>query len=203
MEEETANNYESKKQERGRMREEGRKRAQMEKIKKLPAQYGLSILVVAALGYGIFLLAQNAGPDGEDFSVSYPNLGRDHIAVGASHLEYNSNPPSSGPHYGEWARGGFYDEPLSDEQLIHNLEHGDIWISYHPDISDKAKETLKSFAGRYIVVSPRLENEGSVSLVAWGRVDTLDIENGFIDEGRIRDFISRYDNRGPEKVRGI
>jgi len=65
------------------------------------------------------------------------------------------------------------------------------------------KDTLESFAGQYVVVSPRALNDGDISLVAWGRVDMFDIENGVVDEGRIKDFISQYDNRGPEKVRGV
>lgn len=200
-EEETKNNYESKKQERERVREEERKRARMEKTRKSLVRYSLSVLIVAALGYGIFLLAQNAGPDGEDFSVSYPDLGRNHVAVGATHPEYNSNPPSSGWHYASPARGGFYDKSLPDEQVIHNLEHGDIWIAYHPRVSDEVKSILKKFAGRYVVVSPRSENEGDISLVAWGRVDTFSVENEILDEKRVKDFISRYDNRGPENIR--
>lgn len=203
MEEETKNNYEAMKQERERAREEERNRTRMEKTKKSLVRYGLRIIMVAVIGYSIFLLAQSAGPDGKDFSVAYSIQGRDHIADGETHPPYNSNPPSSGSHYAVPARGGFYEEFLPDEQAIHNLEHGDVWIAYRPGIGDNAKKTLKSFAGQYIVVSPRPENEGDVSLVAWGRVDTFDIENEFVDEGRIRDFIRRYDNRGPEKVRGI
>ncbi|OHA16681.1 MAG: hypothetical protein A3G52_03025 [Candidatus Taylorbacteria bacterium RIFCSPLOWO2_12_FULL_43_20] len=200
--EETKNDYESKKREREYAREEESKRVRMAKAKKSLLRYALWLIIVAIIGYGIFLLAQTAVPEGEDFSVAYDIQGRDHIADGEKRSVYNSNPPSSGPHYGSTVRGGFYDEPLPDEQVIHNLEHGDIWIAYHPHISDKAKEKLKSFAGRYVVVSPRLENEGDISLVAWGRVDTFDINNEIVDEGRIRDFIRRYDNRGPEKVRG-
>lgn len=195
--------YEIRREEREKVRENERMQAKMERIKKSFVRYGLWIVIVVAIGYGLFLLARTAGPDGEDFSVAYSIQGRDHIANGATHPPYNSNPPSSGSHYAAAARGGFYEEPLSDEQVIHSLEHGDIWIAYHPDISGEAKETLESFAGQYVVVSPRAANEGDVSLVAWGKVDTFDIENEFVDEGRIRDFISRYDNRGPEKVRGI
>lgn len=165
-------------------------------------RYSLWIAIVAVVGYGLFLLARTAEPDDEDFSVAYSIQGRDHIANGAEHPSYNSNPPSSGWHYVSPARGGFYDEPLPDEQVIHNLEHGDIWISYRSGISDEAKKVLESFAGRFVVVSPRGDNEGDISLVAWGRVDTFNAENGIVDEERIRDFISRYDNRGPEKVRG-
>lgn len=172
-----------------------------EKTKRTITQYSIWILVVVAVLYGIFWLAQNAGPDGEDFSVAYDIQGRDHIREGADHPEYNSNPPSSGWHYSSPARGGFYEEPLPDEQVIHNLEHGDIWIAYHPDVSDEVKATLESFAGRYVVVSPRSENDGDISLVAWGRVDTFDVEDELVDQIRIQDFIKRYDNRGPEKVR--
>lgn len=195
--------YEIKKEEREKAREEERGRAQMEKTRKSLVRYGLWIVIIVAVGYGIFLLAQTAGPEGEDFSVTHSIQGRDHIANGATHPPYNSNPPSSGSHYTSTARGGFYEEPLPDERVIHNLEHGDVWIAYHPDISDETKDTLESFAGQYVVVSPRSENEGDISLVAWGRADTFDIENEVVDEGRIRDFISRHDNRGPEKVRGI
>lgn len=195
--------YEIKKEEREKARKEERGQAQMEKIKKSFVRYSLWIVIIIAVGYGIFLLAQTAGPDGEDFSVAHSIQGRDHITDGATHPPYNSNPPSSGSHYTSTARGGFYEEPLPDERVIHNLEHGDVWIAYHPDISDEIKDTLESFAGQYVVVSPRLENEGDISLVAWGRVDTFDVENEFVDESRIRDFIRRYDNRGPEKVRGI
>ena len=53
------------------------------------------------------------------------------------------------------------------------------------------------------MVSPRPENEGDISLIAWGRVDTFNIKNSIVDEERITDFIRRYDNHGPEKVRGI
>lgn len=201
MGEETTNNYKSKKQERERVREEERKRAKMEKTKKSLMRYGLWIAVIAIVGYGLFLLARTAGPDGEDFSTKYDIQGRDHIANGAEHPSYNSNPPSSGWHYASPARGGFYDEPLPDEQVIHNLEHGDIWIAYHPRVSDEVKSILKKFAGRYVVVSPRSENEGDISLVAWGRVDTFSVENEILDEKRVKDFISRYDNRGPENIR--
>ena len=203
MKEQTKNNYKLKKQEHEQAREEKQHTVHIARMKKKFVRYSLWVLVLVVIGYGLFLLAQTAVPDEEDFSVAYSIQGWDHIADGASHPEYNSNPPSSGWHYTSSARGGFYNEPLPDERVIHNLEHGDVWIAYHPDISDVAKNTLRSFAGQYVVVSPRALNDGDISLVAWGRVDMFDIENGVVDEGRIKDFISQYDNRGPEKVRGV
>ena len=201
--EEPKANYKQKKREREATKEKERTQVQGAKVRKSIVRFILWILILVAVGYGIFLLAQTAGSEGEDFSVVYEIQGREHIADGISHPEYNSNPPSSGSHYASPARGGFYDESLPDERVIHNLEHGDIWIAYRSDISGEAKEIIKSFAGRYVVVSPRSENDGDISLVAWGRVDTFDLENNVVDEGRIRDFIKRYDNHGPEQVRAI
>lgn len=203
MEEEKKNDYEVKKEERERSRAEKGRQDKAQNIKKSLFRYAPWIAILVGLGYGLFLLVQSTGPDGEDFSMAYKIQGREHITIGAQHPEYNSNPPSSGWHYASPARGGFYDDPLPDEQVIHNLEHGNIWIAYHPDIGDEAKTTLEDFAGQYVVVSPRSSNEGDVSLVAWGRVDTFNTDGGIVDEARIKDFISRYDNRGPEKVRGI
>jgi len=201
--EKTKNNYEQKKQRHEAVKKKEHAQVQRAKVRKSIAHFTLWVLILIVVGYGIFLLAQTAGPDSEDFSVAYEIQGRDHIVDGATHPEYNSNPPSSGWHYASPVRGGFYNELLPDERVIHNLEHGDIWIAYRSDINGEAKEILESFAGQYIVVSPRSLNDGDISLVAWGRVDTFNIENGIIDEGRIKDFIKRYDNRGPEKVRGI
>ena len=197
------NEYTTKEARRKQAREEQRIQMRREKIKKNMVRFSITFIILCVIVYGIIVLVRMSGPQGGDFSTVYPNQGRNHIAIGEEIKSYNSNPPSSGDHYGQTARGGFYDEPLADETVIHNLEHGDIWIAYHPKISSEAKETLKKFAGQYVVVSPRSQNDGNISLVAWGRVDTFDIENDAVDEHRIQDFISRYDNRGPEKVRGV
>lgn len=171
------------------------------KTKKWIIRYGSIFVILVLVVYGISFLASSTGPESEDFSISYPSQGRNHIANDATHIAYNSNPPSSGPHYVQPVRGGFYSEAIPDEAVVHNLEHGDIWITYNPAIDDASKAILEKFAGRYVVVSPRTENEGDVSLVAWGRVDTFSLENGVLDEERIKNFISRYDNKGPENVR--
>lgn len=58
------------------------------------------------------------------------DLGRDHVPDGTL-VAYNSNPPTSGPHYDEWARAGVYENPVSDGHLVHSLEHGYIILSYN------------------------------------------------------------------------
>ncbi|PIT93257.1 MAG: hypothetical protein COU06_00985 [Candidatus Harrisonbacteria bacterium CG10_big_fil_rev_8_21_14_0_10_38_8] len=196
------NKYQIQKQERELEREKKRQQDKSVNKQKKITSYVSWFLAFILIGYGFFLITQALGPKGEDFSVAYKIQGRDHIGVNIPHPPYNSNPPSSGWHYTSPALGRFYNDPLPDEQVIHNLEHGDIWITYHPSIGDKAKEILRSFAGQYVVVSPRIENEGDISIVSWGRVDTFNVEDEVVNKERIKDFIKRYDNRGPERVRG-
>jgi len=74
------------------------------------------------------------------FSRGSENLHFDTIAdQGADHVNdiagvnYNSNPPTSGPHFPVWAKRGAYTQVLSDGYLIHSLEHGYVVISYNCD----------------------------------------------------------------------
>jgi hypothetical protein len=129
----------------------------------------------------------------------YPILGRAHIAEGSPRPQYNSNPPSSGDHYATPANWGIYVSPLKDEQAVHNLEHGGIWITYKNQNDKQLVAELTGLAKRYqskIVLSPRLDNTSLVSLVSWGWVQNLD---GF-DEEKILNFISAHKDKGPEYV---
>lgn len=58
------------------------------------------------------------------------DLGREHVPDGTK-VNYNSNPPTSGPHYADWTRAGIYENPISDGHLIHALEHGYVIVSYN------------------------------------------------------------------------
>ncbi|MSU56049.1 MAG: DUF3105 domain-containing protein [Candidatus Taylorbacteria bacterium] len=162
-----------------------------------------SIVVIAVLGFsgwGIARMVQSSGPQSPDFSTAYPAQSRDHIEVGTEHPAYNSNPPSGGQHYILTAKKQFYTEPIPDENAIHNLEHGDIWITYHPRVSESVKNELKQFAFAKILISPREANDNDIALVAWDRVDAFNLDGDSVPKERIMDFINRYRNKGPEKI---
>jgi len=194
--------YEIRRQERLQQKETLSKNDRRGDASKRIVLYVVLFIILALIFLGIKSLIKNSTPQGEDFSKDMQDAGREHIEVGDVVLEetYSSNPPSSGPHYPNTANTGFYTEPVEDQYLIHNLEHGDIWIAYSPNISENAKKILKSFAGTYVVVAPRPDNPSDVSLVAWNRLDNFDEES--LTEQRVKDFILRHDNKGPEKVRG-
>ncbi|PIP73575.1 MAG: hypothetical protein COW88_01395 [Candidatus Lloydbacteria bacterium CG22_combo_CG10-13_8_21_14_all_47_15] len=212
MQDESSNKnaYEARKASREAEKADMRQNAKRAEIKATGARGGKTVgwiaLVLIIFGGGIWVVENTREPLGDDYSQFYESQGRTHIDVGEHHPEYSSNPPSSGWHYPSPARTGFYDTPIPDEMLVHNLEHGEIWIAYHPRISDTAKDTLRDFADTYVVVAPRESNDADIALVSWTRVDTFNLEENELHETyqkRIEDFIRRYDNRGPENLRGI
>jgi hypothetical protein len=87
----------------------------------------LSILVLAGIGFWVFREFTKPLP-----GQSVTDLGRGHVKIG-TYVEYNSNPPTSGSHYEDWTRGGVYDSPKDDRNLVHSEEHGYIIVSYNCD----------------------------------------------------------------------
>lgn len=53
-------------------------------------------------------------------------------------ITYNSNPPSSGPHYPVWANFSEYSAPLDEGYLVHSLEHGAVALLYKCDPTSPA-----------------------------------------------------------------
>ena len=164
--------------------------------------YIIVFAIFTLIGYGLYLLVQNGELKGEDFSRAIPVIEASHVVVDSRLPEYNSNPPTSGPHYSQTARSGFREKIIPDQNIIHNLEHGDIWIAYHPRVASKIKEELKQFGVAKVIITPREINETDISLAAWGRLDTFNIEDNVLPVERIENFIKRYTNKGPEKISG-
>lgn len=186
------------------------------------------LLVALVLVAGGVLLVSKMGPGTQSEDATKPEkvskevvgtevfsiVSREHIESGTPGSNYNSDPPTSGPHWPAPVDKGVYDKEFPDEQIIHNLEHGYIWISYRPDNADLQSSTapagvngvsqdevnqLKSIVEKdnwKMVLEPRAKDQAKIVLAAWGRVLKLD---GF-DEKKIKDFISTYRNRGPEKT---
>jgi len=173
------------------------------KRKKALTRALFAAMLAALAGIVVWWLTRSTSPSVPDASVGYQNQGQTHIREDASHPEYNSNPPTSGWHRANPARLGFYDEELPDEALIHNLEHGEIWISYKPSVPDAVKEQLKEFLGPRVIITKREKNDTDIAVAAWTRLDAFNLENGVLTEEkmtRINAFVERWQNRGPERV---
>jgi len=165
-----------------------------------PAKLGIAVAVFSLLLFGgIILVDRGKNATGEPLmGTFFESQGQAHIAVGAAHDPYNSNPPTSGPHYAEPADWGVYDRELPDEQLIHNLEHGGVNIFYKPggvnqETIDKLKLIQRAFP-RKTVLTPRSVNNKPITLTSW----TYLLELDSFDEATVREFIRRNKDKAPE-----
>lgn len=102
-------------------------------------------LAVASMYLYLSSIAKKTSNEEKSLDIqSFANLGQDHIQPTDPLPNYNSNPPTSGPHLSPAAPWGAYDVELDDRQAIHNLEHGGVWITYN------CKLIKKSAFGRFI-----------------------------------------------------
>lgn len=153
-------------------------------------------VLIASAGYIFYSFLDRPQASVGEFFVSQS---RDHIGVGAAHPEYNSNPPTGGWHYAAEAQTGMYDVEFRDEQLVHNLEHGHVWIAHAPNLPAGQIEQLADIVkdyGNKIIMAPRSANTTAIAIVAWEYLLTLDS----VDEAKIREFIDAHRGRGPESI---
>src|SRR5216684_4534317 len=79
-------------------------------------------------------------------------------ALGHTHVtgpvRYSVTPPVGGDHNATWLNCGVYDKPVPDENAVHNLEHGAVWITYQPSLPASEVSQLRAFAGKQTVLNP-------------------------------------------------
>lgn len=59
-------------------------------------------------------------------------------------VQYNSNPPSSGPHYPYWAAYQSFAKPVDPRYWVHNLEHGAIALLYKCDVAGGCTDVVNA-----------------------------------------------------------
>ena len=160
----------------------------------------IAVGVVALFIVGAIALVLFAPEDSNQSTLlgeEIEDQGREHIDSGSQHPPYSSNPPTSGPHWGNPQPCSVYDEPVPDEAVIHSLEHGAIWITYRDQKDSNLASSLKDTVERdsqKVILSPRPTNESEIALVSWGRLLKLEA----FDDGQISSFIKSNKNNAPE-----
>ncbi len=127
--------------------------------------------------------------------------------------KWNTDPPTNGPHFGFDASGqlgtvvwGAYDEPLQLARVVHNLEHGGIYIFYGDEVSDSVVDQLRGFYddhknGTLLAPYPKLGDK--VALGAW--VADGEDAKGYLakcsafDEAAFASFFDAFQFKGPER----
>ncbi|NHT19240.1 DUF3105 domain-containing protein [Cellulomonas sp. IC4_254] len=105
-------------------------------------------------------------------------------------VDYPQSPPAGGDHNAAWLNCGVYTEPVPNENAVHSLEHGAVWITYDPALPAEDVATLQAFADNqsYVLVSPYEGLDSPVAISAWGyqlKVDSVDDE-------RLPVFLQKY-----------
>jgi hypothetical protein len=89
-------------------------------------------------------------------------------------VKYETTPPAYGNHNPNWQRcqGDIYNAPIANENAVHALEHGAVWITYDPaKITAAQASQLGStyVAGNdFTLMSPYPGQPTPISLQAWG-----------------------------------
>ncbi len=133
-----------------------------------------------------------------------------HVPEGSDPGPYNSNPPTSGPHYGGEFEAGFYDEDSPEAQvqypegyLGHNLEHGYVIFWYDCGLLDDAgcgelksqiREVMDKYDGVKLIAFPGRSLDVPLVMVSWGQM----LRFAEFDEGLASKFVSVNLNRAPE-----
>jgi hypothetical protein len=136
------------------------------------------------------------------------SLGPDEIG------KWNTDPPTNGPHFGfdqNSTQGtviwGAYSEPIQLARVVHNLEHGGVYILYGDDVSDDVVEQLLEFyddhqTGTVLAPLPKLGDK--IALGAWV-ADDSGAAKGYLakctsfDQGAFSSFFTSFQFQGPER----
>lgn len=103
-------------------------------------------------------------------------------------VDYPQDPPAGGAHAPIWLACGAYDEQVRDENAVHDLEHGTVWITHDPDLSEADVAALADQLPDNGILSPRDGLPSPVVVTVWGAQLELD----GADDRRLGLFIEEY-----------
>jgi hypothetical protein len=157
----------------------------------------LGLLVVVGVAFGLYRWNQdqrlNTVPEGVR---NFQYAGSDHTRGLDERVDYAESPPVGGRHAPSpyWQNCGYYDAPIQNESAVHSLEHGAVWITYRPGLSQEQIDVLREKAEQsYILVSPYEDQEAPVIASSWNH--QLALEGA--DDERLDQFIRSF-REGPD-----
>jgi Protein of unknown function (DUF3105) len=125
---------------------------------------------------------------------------------GGTSRTWNTDPPTSGPHYGIAAVFGAYAEELEIARVVHNLEHGGIFILYGGAVPEETVGELRTFYDAHqigTVFAPLDKLNRQFALGAW--VSDGEGGNAYLakcrdyDENAVSTFFRAFQFQGPER----
>ena len=167
---------------------------------------GLAVVVALAAVVGVLLFVQSRDKSevqtAEGPGRELPDQGNEHRRPPAG-FKYATDPPASGPHLPAAVRRDA--APLSDDQLLHALEMGDVALVYaghqgqeqvlkgiQDDVSGPFDPDLAG-TGQMVLLDKRPGTKGVIAL-AWRRMLAVPSVN----DPRLREFADAWLGKGAE-----
>ncbi len=117
----------------------------------------------------------------------------------ANHTEgavnYAQIPPVGGDHSATPLNCGIYDQPVPNENAVHSLEHGAVWVTYQPELPqaevDKLRQMIRGHS--HLLLSPYPNLPAPVIASGWG----IQLQLPGADDARLSRFLKKYE-QGPQ-----
>lgn len=110
----------------------------------------------------------------------------------AETVDYELRPPAGGIHNEALWTCGFYAEAVPDENVVHDLEHGAVWLAYDPGLPEGAVEVIHDLAraNPKVIATPYADLAGAEAVVATAWARQLRLEG--VDDPRLEEFVAQY-----------
>ncbi|MGY0062065.1 DUF3105 domain-containing protein [Streptomyces sp. LZ34] len=171
----------------------------------------LAVVVVILLGGGAFFLLRDDSNDDSNNDAkpepqaetatstsqaasgadekSWSNLSRNHVTTPVS---YPMTPPAGGDHDPAWQNcdGDVYSSQIRNENAVHALEHGAVWVTYNDKAARGDVTALEAKVAKtpYTLMSPYKNQSSPITLTAWGH--QLNVQNA--SDARVDAFLEKY-----------
>lgn len=142
-------------------------------------------LTLVGIAVGMVVLVKDEQPADLSAVRVFEDLRTDHTR---GTVDYDMTPPAGGPHADRWLACGVYDEQVPDENAVHALEHGTVWITYRPGLDQDDVDRLAALLPEEGILSPYDGVPGPVVVSVWGRQLVL----SGADDDRLELFIEEY-----------
>ncbi|MFB4319395.1 DUF3105 domain-containing protein [Actinomadura sp. 21ATH] len=128
----------------------------------------IGLVAVVAIGYA-FLQSRPADAAIEGL-IEKDGLSQEHTT---GTVRYESSPPMGGDHDPMWQNcdARVYDRQLRNENAVHSLEHGAVWVTYRPGLAAGQIERLSGKIENtdYSMMSPYAGQDAPIIMTAWGK----------------------------------
>jgi hypothetical protein len=179
---------------RARIEEMRRAEQARERRNRLITIVASAAILAGVVGGGWYLIgrandkeqAKAAPVSGEK---TWSKLGRKHVDTKVS---YPMAPAAGGNHAPVWqnCNGDIYTAEIQNENAVHSLEHGAVWVTYNDKATDADVKALAAKVRKtpYTLMSPLKKQSSPITLTAWGHQVSVNKQS----DPRVAEFLDKY-----------